>query len=341
MQNRFLAFVVAASLVGLIEGEKICAFAGMEGKICLVTGASKGIGRGIAIGLGSKGARVYITGRDQKTLQETAKEVTDAGGEGRAVVCDHSDPMAIKALFEKIERDEKGLDVLVNNCYSAVNDIFTTSDKKFWEKDLGWWDKINDVGLKAHFVASQLAVPLMIPRSTPENPGLIVTVSSAGGSIPIFDVAYGVGKAAKDRLASDMAGELKGHNIASISLWPGAVWTEKIQTLTADDVKKNGEESKMQKIFGGGNTESTLYSGKAVAALAMDKKNLMSMTGRTLLTGDLGDKYGFTEDGGKRIHSFRSIKALLLNGGLTTAAAITPGWIKIPTWVMALATNKF
>lgn len=179
----------------------------------------------------------------------------------------------------------------------------------------------------------------MIPRATKGSPGLIVTVSSPGGSFPIFDVAYGVGKAAKDRMAMDMAGELKPHNIASVSLWPMAVMTEKVQEL-AEDAK--GEVGGFHEQFtkGWAGAESTLYSGKAVAAIAMDK-NVMDVTGKTLLTADLGYKYGFKDVDDRNIYSLRSLPGILNVAGLTTAASIAPGWIKIPGWLMGAATSKF
>lgn len=115
-------------------------------------------------------------------------------------MCDHSNADEISSLFKTIKKEQGGLDVLVNNCFGAVEDIFTSTEKKFWEKGAGWWDKMNNVGLRAHFIASQYAVPLLMEKATAERPGLIVTLSSFGGSFPIFDVAYGVGKAAKDRM---------------------------------------------------------------------------------------------------------------------------------------------
>eukprot|EP00281_Chroomonas_sp_CCMP1168_P018834 CAMPEP_0206230410 /NCGR_PEP_ID=MMETSP0047_2-20121206/10247_1 /ASSEMBLY_ACC=CAM_ASM_000192 /TAXON_ID=195065 /ORGANISM="Chroomonas mesostigmatica_cf, Strain CCMP1168" /LENGTH=374 /DNA_ID=CAMNT_0053653837 /DNA_START=32 /DNA_END=1156 /DNA_ORIENTATION=+ len=309
----------------------------LAGKVAVVTGASRGIGRGIALGLGEKGATVYVTGRSEDAIRATADEVTARGGRGVPVVCDHSNDEAIKGLFEKIEKEEGKLNILVNNCFSAVRDLAGSLGAgidhkgKFWERGLDWWDKINAVGLRAHFIASQHAVPLMLRNASAEEPGLLVTVSSMGGSFYIFDAAYGVGKAAKDRMAHDMAVELKDQNIASISLWPGAVKTEIIE----EEIIKKGAKNAAGFEMG----ESTEYSGRAVASLALDQ-DVMKMTGRTLWTADLGDKYSFADHDKRLIHNFRSLKTLVGMASPSVAQYI-PSFIKIPLWVFALASNKF
>lgn len=169
---------------------------GLRGRVCLVTGASQGIGKGIAIALGEQGATVYFTGRSMERLKDTSAEIEKRGGKPVPLEVDHAEQAQIEALFAKIREDEGKLDILVNNCYAAVDGIFnkTTRGQKFWERDLSWFDRVNNVGLKAHFTASQLAVPLMLPHSTRAKPGLIVHISSFGGLIYLFDVAYGVGK---------------------------------------------------------------------------------------------------------------------------------------------------
>ncbi len=199
----------------------------LQGKVALVTGATRGIGKGIAIGLGEAGATVYITGRTLSSdenedvsgsLLDTQKAVNEAGGNCIPVQVDHSDDEQVKLLFERIKTEQNGqLDILVNNVFSGVKAISNAHDDPFWKHDPSLWDAINNVGLRSHYVASIFAARLMSERKK----GLICTISSWGGLSYIFGVAYGVGKSACDRLAADMAVELKPDNITSLSVWPG------------------------------------------------------------------------------------------------------------------------
>ena len=197
----------------------------LNGKVALVTGASRGIGKGIAIALGEAGALVYITGRSVNqsnsidtisgSLLETKAAVEEAGGICIALPVDHSDDQQVKSLFEQIEREQNGqLDLLVNNAYGGVRSLIDAKGKPFWESDLSLWDACNQVGLRSHYIASHFAAKMMTHRKQ----GLIMTISSWGGLAPLFGVAYGTGKSACDRLAAYMAVELKPFNVASISL---------------------------------------------------------------------------------------------------------------------------
>ncbi|CAB1317214.1 unnamed protein product [Coregonus sp. 'balchen'] len=218
----------------------------LSGWVCLVTGASRGIGRGIALQLSEAGATVYITGRQEKTLKETAAQVKERGGNCVPVVCDSSSDEDIKYLFDQIQREQNGrLDILVNNAYAGVQAIFTNMGKKFWETDPTIWDSINNTGLRGHYFCSVYASRMMVAQGR----GLIVVISSMGGLRYLFNVSYGVGKAACDRLAADTAVELRSRGVASISLWPGAVQTELFR-----DVFANGE--------------TTELSGKCIVELA-------------------------------------------------------------------------
>ena len=210
----------------------------LKGKVALVTGASRGIGKGIAIGLGEAGALVYITGRSMNqtsstdsisgSLLETKSAVEKAGGICIVVSIDHNDDEQIKSLFEQIDREQNGqLNLLVNNAYGGVRSLISSNGKPFWESDINLWDACNQVGLRSHYIASHFAAKMMTQRKQ----GLIVTISSWGGLAPIFGVAYGTGKSACDRLAAEMAVELKPFNVASISLWPGIVGTEQFHQL--------------------------------------------------------------------------------------------------------------
>ncbi|TKS80281.1 Dehydrogenase/reductase SDR family member 1 [Collichthys lucidus] len=261
----------------------------LTGWVCVVTGASRGIGRGIALQLSEAGATVYITGRQEKTLNQTAAQVKERGGNCVPVICDSTKDKDIEELFERIKREQKGrLDLLVNNAYAGVQDIFNNTGKKFWETDPSIWDSINNTGLRGHYFFSVYASRMMVAQGQ----GLIVTISSMGGLRYLFNVPYGVGKAACDRLAADMAVELKSRGVVSVSLWPGAVQTELVSQLILEKDTPQGVDPKFKDIFANG--ESTEVSGKCIVGLAKDK-NLMSLTGKVLMTCDLARRYGIRD----------------------------------------------
>lgn len=320
----------------------------LTGAVCLVTGASRGIGRGIALQLGEAGATVYITGRTLHpkegdavggSLSETAAEIERRGGVGRPVVCDHSKDEDVVALFERIKSEQSGkLDVLVNNAFTAVTRITADMGKKFWEQDLDMWDAVNQVGLRNHYICSVLAARMMTERKS----GLIVTVSSYGGLRYLFNVAYGVGKEAKDRLAVDMAHELRKYGVASVSLWPGAVRTEQIMTglgLTAEDHAgvPGKKYDASQEMFRRG--ETTEFAGKAVVALATDPK-VMQKSGRVLMTGDLAAEYNFRDVDGSVVPTIRSVSYLLEFAGYKRLARLIPRWVRVPCWLVSFGGHK-
>lgn len=182
----------------------------LDGPVALVTGASRGIGRGIAVGLGEAGATVYVTGRslqpDRSTdpvggsLAETCSAVEAAGGRCLPVAVDHTDDRQVQSLFSRIEQENQGrLDLLVNNVYGGVRALRESIGQPFWEADPGLWDACNGAGLRSHYIASVHAERLMVKRQR----GLICTISSWGGLFHLFNVAYAVGKSACDRLAAD------------------------------------------------------------------------------------------------------------------------------------------
>ena len=253
----------------------------LSGKVALVTGASRGIGKGIAIALGEAGALVYISGRslnsDNSTdpmaggLLETKYAVEKAGGTCIAVPIDHSDDEQVQSLFEQINREQNGqLDLLVNNAYGGVRSLINAKGKSFWESDISLWDACNQVGLRSHYIASHWAAKMMTQRQK----GLIVTISSWGGLAPIFGVAYGTGKSACDRLGADMAVELKPFNVASISLWPGIVGTEHFHQLLEED----NENSLGTAISDKFNWETPLFVGRVIARLCDDNNCTHLMT---------------------------------------------------------------
>ncbi|NJL81841.1 MAG: SDR family NAD(P)-dependent oxidoreductase [Chloroflexaceae bacterium] len=314
----------------------------LNGKVALVTGATRGVGLGIAVGLGEAGATVYVTGRTltsaphseglSGSLQDTALAVEGAGGTCIPLQVDHSDDEQIRCLFEQIAAEQQGqLDLLVNNVFSGVSAISQASGRPFWECDPQLWDAVNRAGLRSHYLASVFAARLMVSRKK----GLICTISSWGGLAYIFGVAYGTGKSACDRLAADMAVELKPHNVASLSIWPGIVGTEQITRLVAETKDNLSEKAGLQAFGDGYNWETPLLTGRAIAALAADAK-IMDYTGRVAVVAELAERYNLVDKAGNRPASLRSLRFLLPS--VWTALKNVPGLLpdlKIP-WAILL-----
>jgi dehydrogenase/reductase SDR family protein 1 len=263
----------------------------LKGQVAVVTGASRGIGKGIALELGAAGATVYVTGRTLDdsgsplpgTIGATADEVTSLGGKGIPVRCDHSVDAEIEALFERVESEQGRVDILVNNVFTAPSmPIF---EGKFWEYPVSLWDELIHVGCRAQYVASHAAAPMMVEQRS----GLIVNISSFAGAAYIFNVPYGVGKAAVDRMAKDMAVEFKPFDVTCVSLWPGVVRTELME-------KQHSEGSVPFAIDNG---ESPRFSGRAVVAVASDPKRI-EKTGQVLICYELGREYGFSDIDGRQ-----------------------------------------
>ncbi|ACK67031.1 short-chain dehydrogenase/reductase SDR [Rippkaea orientalis PCC 8801] len=287
----------------------------LKGKIALVTGATRGLGKGIAIGLGEAGATVYITGRSlhpsdeniSGTLLETQQAVEKAGGVCIPVQVDHSDDEQVRLLFERIEREQKGqLDILVNNVFSGVKAISKAFGQAFWKQEPRLWDDINNVGLRSHYIASIYAARLMSQRQQ----GLICTISSWGGLSYIFGAAYGVGKAACDRLASDMAVELKSDNITSVSIWPGIVGTEQMFKLAEDLKTQKEQDSPTSSMRDRYNWETPLFTGRVIAALAAEE-NTINLTGKVQIVAELAQRYKIIDENGNRPVSLRSLRFIL------------------------------
>lgn len=261
----------------------------LKGKVAVVTGASRGIGKGVALELGRAAAVVYLTGRTIEkgdsqwpgTVTDTAEEVSSLGGVGIGVRCDHRNDKDAEALFQRVRDERNRLDVLVNNAtsFGETSDSrgYDPDDVPFWTLPLSQWDEMLDVGLRSYYVASVYAARMM----TAKRSGLIVNVSSGGAVRYSGNVAYGVGKAGVDKLASDMAHHLRQFNVASVSIWPPLTMTEKVMAYREHyDLKR---------------ARSPLFTGRAVVALAADPK-IMEKTGRSLPVTDLAAEYGFSND---------------------------------------------
>ncbi|MBF2066147.1 MAG: SDR family NAD(P)-dependent oxidoreductase [Calothrix sp. C42_A2020_038] len=314
----------------------------LEGKVVLVTGATRGIGKGIAVGLGEAGATVYITGRSLDSnisnnygnLNDTKIAVEEAGGVCIPVQVDHSDDEQVRLLFERIQDEQYGqLDLLVNNAYSGVRALTDSNGKPFWDNDISLWDASNNVGLRSHYIASVFAARMMTKRKQ----GLISTISSWGGLSYIFGVAYGAGKVACDRLAADMAVELKPYNVASISIWPGIVGTEHFSSL-ADLWSQEDTSDPMKSIFSERyNWETPLLTGRVIAQLAGESSsNIMRRTGRVQIVAEIARQYGIVDEGGTSPVSLRSLRFFLPFAlpGLRKYSSLIPD-VKVP-WSLLL-----
>jgi NAD(P)-dependent dehydrogenase (short-subunit alcohol dehydrogenase family) len=276
----------------------------LRGQVALVTGASRGAGRGIAIVLGEQGATVYVTGRtvrdqptsevQRETIDETAEMVTDRGGVGIPVRCDHTVDAEVEALFERIQQEQARLDLLVNNVWGGYEQYDgATFDASFWEQPLWRWDKMFTAGARAHYSASRLAAPIMMDQGQ----GLIVSTTFWDRSKCLGSLPYDLAKTAINRLAYVMALELQPHNVAAVALSPGWMRTEAV--LRAYDT----DEDHWREIPDLAHTESVQYVGRAVAALAADPK-VIGKSGRTLTVGDLAREYGFTDYDGRKPPAF-------------------------------------
>jgi NAD(P)-dependent dehydrogenase (short-subunit alcohol dehydrogenase family) len=256
--------------------------------IAVVTGASRGAGRGIAIALGEAGATVYVTGRTTKsgeaplpgTIFETAEAVNKAGGRGIAVYCDHADDSQTKALFERVETEQGRLDILVNNVAFIHDDL--TGPAPFWERPLTF-AKMLDVGLRSQYVASFYAAPLLIRQRR----GLVVFTSSFGSVCYMHGPAYGVQKVSADKFAADMAVDFRSHGVAAVSIWMGPLKTERSAAAA--------ELSEEYAAFMA-NAETPQFTGRIIASLYRDP-DYMALSGQTLVAAELGVRYGIKDEG--------------------------------------------
>jgi NAD(P)-dependent dehydrogenase (short-subunit alcohol dehydrogenase family) len=263
----------------------------LRGRVALVTGASRGGGKGIALVLGEEGATVYVTGRSVRgkpttlgrpgTIEDTADEVTARGGVGIAVQCDHSQDSQVDEVFGRIRAEQGHLDLLVNNAWSGY-EISPDSSLRFWEIEWRHWDLMFNGGLRAAAYASRLAALMMVRAGT----GLIVNMTWVLDR-PHGHAYYEVVKNGTNKLTEQMADDLRPHGVACVAVSPGFMRLERMN-LTA-------EEAAM--------AESAEFPGRAIAALAADG-NVMEKTGQVLVTPALAKEYGFTDVDGTQQSPF-------------------------------------
>lgn len=248
----------------------------LSDQVALVTGASRGVGRGVAIGLAHAGAKVFATGR---SIQQT-----DFDCDITTLACDHTDDHAVADVFRQIDKTAGRLDILVNVAWGGyermVEDGRFTWSAPFWQQPMWRWEAMITSGVRAAFIASQHAARTMVQARR----GLIVHISSWAAKKYGGNVVYGVAKSATDKMASDMAHELQPHGVTVVSLYPGLVRTEAVLAAGVFDLS---------------NSESPEFIGRAVAALASDS-NISRRTGSVLVAAALAAEYDFTDIDGRR-----------------------------------------
>ena len=261
-----------------------------DDKVAIVTGASRGIGRGVALGLGEAGWTVYVTGRTVRdgdsdrpgSLTKTAEEITERGGHGVAARCDHRIDSETEAVFRRVNEEEGRLDLLVNNATSYTTDLGPPDRAPFWELPVDIWDQMHTVGLRSSYVASIFAAQIMIPQSR----GLILNISSRGAVRYSGNVSYNVVKAAVDMLTLSTAEELRQHGVAVVSVWPRLTRTEALIAHPEHFTNPSG-------------AWSPEFNGRLVAALAADPQ-VIKKTGQALDIAAIASEYGVTDLDGRR-----------------------------------------
>ncbi|NRF65756.1 SDR family NAD(P)-dependent oxidoreductase [Aquincola sp. S2] len=283
--------------------------------IAIVTGASRGGGRGIAVELGAAGATVYVTGRSTRaqpaerygelmamsglarlpgSIDDTADEVTAAGGRGIAVRVDHTQQDQVRDLFERVQREAGRLDLLVNNAWGGHESFNGVFQAPFWEHPLAQWDAMFDRGVRNHLVAARFAAPMMVKQRR----GLIASTTFWDRDRYLTgNLFYDLAKSAMNRLAFGIAQELREHGVASLAVSPGWMRTEFILAGHKTDEAHWRERPALAR------TESPRYLGRAIAALAADRE-VMEKSGRVHRVADLAREYGFTDIDGRQVPAF-------------------------------------
>jgi NAD(P)-dependent dehydrogenase (short-subunit alcohol dehydrogenase family) len=275
----------------------------LSGKVAVVTGASRGIGKGCALSLGAEGMTVYVTGRTVTpgsydlpgTVGETAAQVTARGGKGIPVAVDHGNADQIAALFDQVKREQGRCDILVNNAFALPEDM--TEPGGFWEKSLDYWNMI-DVGVKSMYFSAWHAAKMMVAQKS----GVIAAINGYAGVTYTYGVAFGTAKSAIDRMARDMAVELKPHNVVSVSIWQGPTFTERFER----NIKKYAgmAQAAATRPENGSTPE---YPGLLIAALAKDPDR-MKKSGASCINAELAQAYGIKDVNGNTVPSLRELR---------------------------------
>ncbi|MDG4860351.1 SDR family oxidoreductase [Streptomyces sp. T-3] len=256
--------------------------------IAVVTGAARGIGKGIALVLGEAGATVYVTDRESRgqrysdlpgTVEDTAEQVTARGGQGVAVVVDHSDDAAVAALFDRIRAEQGGIDLMVANAFNG--NALPFGSAPFWELPLQHWSNMVDVGVRSHMVSAWHAAPLLIERG-----GLLVFTGYADPKVEVLGghVFYDLAMTAVSRLACTIAHDLRPHGATALALSPGFTRTEAVMAATRPDQIP-------------AQTDSVELPGRIVHALFQDD-DITRYAGRTVSVAELAAGYGLSDSDG-------------------------------------------
>ena len=268
-------------------------------RIVVVTGASRGAGKGIALALGAMGDTVYVTGRSKKegdaalpgTVFATCEEITQRGGTGIPAIVDHANDDDVKALFEKIKAEHGRIDILVNNAVALHDELIVSGP--FWEKSLGLAN-ILDVGLRSDYVAAYYAAQIMAEQKS----GLIINTSSPGANCYMHGAAYGAQKAGCEKMIWDMAHDLKPFNVKCFSLWMGVLQTERLKMAAQMEPEKYGAFFET--------AETPEFTGRIIDALYHDEKAL-EKSGLALIGAELGLEYGIKDVNGTQPASHREM----------------------------------
>ena len=268
----------------------------LDGTVAVVTGASRGVGRGIAEVLGQCGATVVVTarstrdgsGREERpgSVEETAEAVTAAGGQGVPVAVDHTELAQIEALFARVREEQGGrLDLVVCNAWGGYENYDRAAfDLKFWEAPPENWAKMIDRGVRMSYLTARAAAPLLIERGR----GLLLFTGAGDRGVYLGNLVYDVAKAALIRMAWGMAEELRPHGVTAIALLPGFTRTEGVMSMYGGDLSI---------------TNSTQYVGRSVVALLTDP-GVDRLSGLQLRTGDVAATYGFPDTDGRFLPPF-------------------------------------